>query len=280
MKQNDSKNARMTNQQAQAQRECDVLAYHQSENLQSETRVCVKFGTSGLQWVKAGDELKDAIKWLNEDNDKDCLVSISEFRGERLNESYVDLIKIFYVKLYTTKKFRPSTKEEGRKIILDYCEANAIPVPSVIVHDGNHYILKWILRDPFEGKYLEVWKQVQKYLAERFFKLLDSGYYFDDENSPKRKYIEAHTNATAMLRVPGFLNNRTVELNLFTYNEETQVIYSTGQRYVASEVAVRLYLSKWEIEHYRNVKECCGGYSHKKSSPSSFCDKISLKERN
>ena len=266
MKQNDSKNARMTNQQAQEQRECDVLAYHQSENLQSDTRVCVKFGTSGLQWVKAGDELKDAIKWLNEDNDKDCLVSISEFRGERLNESYVDLIKIFYVKLYTTKKFRPSTKEEGRKIILDYCEANAIPVPSVIVHDGNHYILKWILRDPFEGKYLEVWKQVQKYLAERFFKLLDSGYYFDDENSPKRKYIEAHTNATAMLRVPGFLNNRTVELNLFTYNEETCLIFSTGQRYGASEVAVRLYLSKWKIEQYRSAKEGCRGYSHKKKA--------------
>ena len=85
MKQNDNKNARMTNQQAQAQRECDVLAYHQSENLQNDTRVCVKFGTSGLQWVKAGDELRDTIRWLNEDNDKDCLVSISELKGERLN---------------------------------------------------------------------------------------------------------------------------------------------------------------------------------------------------
>lgn len=264
MKHNDSKNARMTNEQAQAQRECDVLAYHQSENLQSDTRVCVKFGTSGLQWVKAGDELRDAIKWLNEDNDKSCLVSISEFKGERFNENSVELMKIFYVKLYATKKFRPSTKEEGRQIILDYCEANAIPVPSVIVHDGNHYILKWILREPLEGKYLEVWKQVQKYLAERFFKLLDSGYYFDDENSPKRKYIVAHTNATAMLRVPGFLNNRTVELNLFTHFEETCLIFSSGQRYGASEMAVRLYLSKWEIAQYRNVKERCRGYMPKK----------------
>ena len=280
MKQNDNKNARMTNQQAQAQRECDVLAYHQSENLQNDTRVCVKFGTSGLQWVKAGDELRDTIRWLNEDNDKDCLVSISEFKGERLNESSVVLMKIFYVKLCTTKKFRPSTKEEGKTTILDYCKANAIPEPSLIVHDGNNYILKWILRDPLEGKYLEVWKQVQRYLAERFFRFLEGGYYLDDENSPKRKFIEAHTNATAMLRVPGFLNNRTVELNLFTYNEETQLIYSSGQRYSASEIAVGLYLSKWEIEQYRSAKERCGGYSHKKSSPSSFCDKISLKERN
>ena len=87
------------------------------------------------------------------------------------------------------KKFRPSTKEEGKKIILDYCEANAIPAPSLIVHDGNQYILKWILIDPLEGKYLEVWKQVQKYLAELFFRLLDCGYYPDDENSPKRKYL-------------------------------------------------------------------------------------------
>lgn len=264
MKQNDSKNARMTNEQAQAQRECDVFAYHQSENLQSDTRVCVKFGTSGLQLVKAGDELRDAIKWLNEDNDKDCLVSISEFRGEKLNESYVELIKIFYVKLYATKKFRPSTKEEGRKIILDYCEANSIPEPSLIVHDGNNYILKWILRGPLDGKYLEVWKLIQRYLAERFFKLLDGGFYLDDENSPKRKYIGAHTNATAMLRVPGFLNNRTVELNLFTYYEETQLIYSSGQRYSASEIAVRLYLSKREIEQYRSVKERCRGYMPKK----------------
>ena len=266
MKQNDSKNARMTNQQAQAQRECDVLAYHQSENLQSETRVCVKFGTSGLQWVKAGADLRDAIKWLNEDNDKDCLVSISEFKGERLNESSVELMKIFYVKLCTTKKFRPSTKEEGRQIILDYCEVNAIPAPSLIVHDGNNYILKWILRDALEGKYLEVWKQVQRYLAERFFRLLNGEYHLDDENSPKRKFIEAHTNAIVMLRVPGFLNSRTVELNLFTHNEETQLIYSSVQRYSASEVAVRLYLSKWEIEEYRNAKERCAGYLQKKKT--------------
>ena len=266
MKQNDNKNARMTNQQAQAQRECDVLAYHQSENLQNDTRVCVKFGTSGLQWVKAGDELRDTIRWLNEDNDKDCLVSISEFKGERLNESSVGLMKIFYVKLYTTKKFRPSTKEEGKTTILDYCEANAIPAPSLIVHDGNNYILKWILRDPLEGKYLEVWKQIQRYLAERFFRLLDNGYYLDDENSPKRKFIEAHMNATAMLRVPGFLNSRTVELNLFTYYEETQLIYSSGQRYSASEIAVGLYLSKWEIEQYRSAKERCGGYLLKKKN--------------
>lgn len=265
MKQNDSKNARMTNQQAQEQRECDVLAYHQSENLQSDTRVCVKFGTSGLQWVKAGDELRETLKWLNEDNDKDCLVSISEFKGERFNESSVELMKIFYIKLYTTKKFRPSTKEEGRNVILEYCSANAIPEPSVIVHDGNQYILKWILIDPLEGKYLEVWKQIQRYLAERFFRLLDGGYYLDDEYSPKRKFIEAHTNATAMLRVPGFLNNRTVELNLFTYNEETRLIYSSVHKYGASEMAVRLYLSKWEIEQYRNTKKRCGGYLPKKN---------------
>lgn len=267
MKENDSKNARMTNQQAQEQRECDVLAYHQSENLQSDTRVCVKFGTSGLQWVKAGDELRETLKWLNEDNDKDCLVSISEFKGERFNESSVELMKIFYITLYTTKKFRPSTKEEGRNVILEYCSANAIPEPSVIVHDGNQYILKWILIDPLEGKYLEVWKQIQRYLAERFFRLLDGGYYLDDEHSPKRKFIEAHTNATAMLRVPGFLNNRTVELNLFTYNEETRLIYSSVHKYGASEMAVRLYLSKWEIEQYRNTKKRCGGYLHKKVLP-------------
>lgn len=266
MKENDSKNARMTNQQAQAQRECDVLAYHQSENLQSETRVCVKFGTSGLQWVRAGDELRGALKQLNEDNDKDCLVSISEFKGERLNESSVGLMKIFYVKL-STMKFRPSTKEEGIKIILDYCEANSIPEPSLIVHDGNDYIIKWILRDPLEGKYLEVWKQVQRYLAERFFRLSGGGYCLDDDgNDPKKKFIESHTNATAMLRVPGFLNSRTVELNLFTYNEETQLIYSSGQRYNANEIAVRLYLSKWEIEQYRSAKERCRGYLQKKKS--------------
>ena len=132
------------------------------------------------------------------------------------------------------------------------------------MHDGNQYILKWILIDPLEGKYLEVWKQIQRYLAERFFRLLDGGYYLDDEHSPKRKFIEAHTNATAMLRVPGFLNNRTVELNLFTYNEETRLIYSLGHKYGASEMALSLYLSKWEIEQYRNTKKRCGGYLHKK----------------
>ena len=51
----------------------------------SEAKICVKFGISGLQWVKVGDELRDIIKWLNEDNNKDCLVSISEIKKERVN---------------------------------------------------------------------------------------------------------------------------------------------------------------------------------------------------
>lgn len=117
------------------------------------------------------------------------------------------------------------------------------------------------MREPLDGKYLEVWKHIQRYLAERFFRLLGGGYCLDDDgNDPKKKFVEAHTNATAMLRVPGFLNHRTVELNLFTHFEETCLIFSSGQRYSASEIAVRLYLSKLEIEQYRSAKERCGGY--------------------
>ena len=67
-----------------------------------------------------------------------------------------------------------------------------------------------------DTKSLGLWKKLQGFLAERFFYLLDDRYYLKDRNSPKRKFIEAHSHVTAMLRVPSFLNSNTKVVDLFT----------------------------------------------------------------
>ena len=77
------------------------------------------------------DELGDALKSLYESNEKDCRVSIAEFREKKLGQSYVASIKAFYLKLPKTKKFNPSTTNDGVNMILDYCRACEPPSTKV-----------------------------------------------------------------------------------------------------------------------------------------------------
>ena len=103
---------------------------------------------------------------------------------------------------------------------------------------------------------------------------LDDRYYLDDGNSPKNKFIEAHSYATAMLRVPGFLNSQTKGADLFNPKQEVQVIFNSGITYITSEVARKIHLSVWEIEQYRDAKEWARGYLHKKISSPVSCVRI------
>lgn len=259
----------MTSEQANEQGLSDIFAYHQPlETSQNETKICVIHkNRENISWSSAGDELRETIKRLKDDNNSDCWVSISEFRSEKLNENYVASIKIFYIRLRKTEKFNPSTQDEGKTIILKYCRKREIPAPSLIIYDGNEYCLKWILSEPLNNNHsLKLWKTVQRFLSERFFYILDDRYYIDDGNSPKNRFIEAHSDATAMLRVPG-LNSQTRGADLFTPKQEVQVIFNSGITYITSEIAIKLHLSVWEIEQYREAKEWARGYLSKKSPP-------------
>ena len=258
----------MTSEQANEQGLSDIFAYHQPlETSQNETKICVIHkNRENISWLTAGDELRETIKRLKEDNNSDCWVSISEFRSEKLNENYVASIKIFYIRLRKTEKFNPSTQDEGKNIVLEYCREREIPTPSLIIYDGNEYCLKWILREPLNDNHsLKLWKTVQRFLSERFFYILDDRYYLDDRNSLKNRFIEAHSDATAMLRVPGFLNSQTKGADLFNPKQEVQIIFNSGITYITSEIAVKLHLSVWEIEQYRDAKEWARGYLPKKS---------------
>ena len=261
----------MTSEQANEQGLSDIFAYHQPlETSQNDTKICVVHkNRENISWTSAGDGLRETIKCLKEDNNSDCWVSISEFRSEKLNENYVASIKIFYIRLRKTEKFNPSTQNEGKNIILEYCREREIPTPSLIIYDGNEYCLKWILREPLNDYHsLKLWKTVQRFLSERFFCILDDRYYLDDRNSPKNRFIEAHSDATAMLRVSGFLNSQTKGADLFNPKQEVQVIFNSGITYITSEIAIKLHLSVCEIEQYRDAKEWAKGYLHKKiSSP-------------
>ena len=265
----------MTSEQANEQGLSDIFAYHQPlETSQNETKICVIHkNRENISWLTAGDELRETIKRLKEDNNSDCWVSISEFRSEKLNENYVASIKIFYIKLRKTERFNPSTIDEGKNIILKYCQERRLPTPTVIIYDGNEYILKWILKEPLNGIFsLDLWKKVQEFLSERFFSLLDDRYYLEDRNNPKKKFIEAHSQATAMLRVPGFLNSQA---NGF----ETRIIFNSGIKYSTGEVAIKLDLSRDEIEQYRGTKELARGYSHKKNSSPDSCVRINFNNK-
>ena len=267
-----NKRERMTDEQAYEQRLLDVLSYHQpgeaSQINNQDAKFCIVNGNAkNISWAKAGDELNEALERIYKDNSEDCFVSISEFKGEKLNENYVASIKIFYIKLRKTEKFNPSTIDEGQNIILEYCREHGIPTPTVIIYDGNEYILKWILREPLNGIFsLKLWRTVQKFLAERFFCLLDNRFYFNDGHSPKEKFVEAHSHETAMLRVPGFLKTyQTQGADLFSPKQEVRVIFNSGIAYTTGEIALKLYLSTWEIEQYRDAKEWARGYMPKKS---------------
>ena len=273
-----NKQERMTNEQAYEQRLLDVLSYHQpgeaSQINNQSAKFCVINGNAkDISWVQAGDELNEALERIYKDNREDCFVSISEFKGEKLNENYVASIKIFYIKLRKTERFNPSTTDEGRNIILKYCQERGFPTPTVIIYDGNEYILKWILKEPLNSIFsLDLWTKVQEFLSERFFYLLDDRCYLEDRNNPKKKFIEAHSHATAILRVPGFLNSQA---NGF----ETRIIFNSGIKYSTGEVAIKLDLSRDEIEQYRGTKELARGYSHKKNSSPDSCVRINFNNK-
>ena len=94
----------------------DIFVGHQPlKTSHSEAKICVIHkNRENISWSSA-DELIETIKHLKEDNNSDCWVSISELRSEQLNENYVALMKIFYIKLRKTEKFNPSTQDEGKK---------------------------------------------------------------------------------------------------------------------------------------------------------------------
>jgi len=148
----------------------------QLENSRKDSKICVTYrNAKNFSWFKAGDELEVALKSLYESKEKDCWISIAEFSEERRDQNYVASIKAFYLRLPKTRKFNPTTKDDGLNMILDYCEAYKLPTPSVIIYDGNEYCLMWILKEPLGGGYssVELWKKIQSFLAERFFYFLD-----------------------------------------------------------------------------------------------------------
>jgi len=156
----------------------------QLENSRKDSKICVTYrNAKNFSWFKAGDELEVALKSLYESKEKDCWISIAEFSEERRDQNYVASIKAFYLRLPKTRKFNPTTKDDGLNMILDYCEAYKLPTPSVIIYDGNEYCLMWILKEPLGGGYssVELWKKIQSFLAERFFYFLDEGLYIYDE---------------------------------------------------------------------------------------------------
>ena len=293
--QNSNEQERMTDEQAyEQQRLLDVLSYHQpSESSRinnQDAKFCVINGNAkNISWVKAGDELNEVLEHIYKDNREDCFVSISEFKGEKLNENYVASIKIFYIRLRKTERFNPLTTDEGKNIILEYCQERKLPTPTVIIYDGNEYILKWILREPLNGIFsLKLWKTVQKFLAERFFCLLDDRFYFNDGHSPKEKFVEAHSYPTAMLRVPGFLKTyQTQGADLFSPKQEVCVIFNSGIAYTTGEIALKLNLSIWDIEQYNITEKLKSGQEviaiKKIYSPLScvriICDKTQQRER-
>lgn len=239
-----------------------------SKNSQEDSKICVIYGNSkNFSWFGAKDELESALKSLYESNGKDCRISIAEFRGEKFGQNYVASIKAFYLKLPKTKKFNPSTTNDGVKMILDYCKVYKLPIPSIILYDGNEYCLAWILKESMNGcSSVGLWKKIQTFLAERFFYFLDEGLYVHDGESLTDRFVEAHCQVTAMLRVPGFLNTQTKGVDLFNAEQKVQIVFNSEKRYDTGEIVFKLRLPKYKILEYRKAKESANGYLPKKST--------------
>lgn len=256
--------------QAHKELKLDVPAYHQSVRAsEPESKICIAFGNlKNISWKKS-DELEETLRRLSEENNRDCYVSISEYCGEIRSKKYIKSIKIFYVRLLKNEKFNPSTPSEGVNLILEHCRKNDIPKPTIIVYDGNEYCVKWVIREPLEAKYLRLWQHLQERLAHKFFYVLNS--YGLMEAEMKRRYenyVEAHKDATVMLRVPGFLNNETMGVDLFHPKQEVRVVFSSERRFSVGEFARELHLNKSEVLRYREIKADCGGYRRKISKRS------------
>ena len=211
---------RMDSGQAWEQRMLDPISCLCPSTSNSEAYVCLAYGDKNYLTWETLDGLAETLKWLSEDEEQDCWVSLAVFNGRKRDKRHIAFLSCCSLYLHRSESFNPSSPDEAVNLILEHCQPLDLfsqpraPKPSLILCTGGGYYVKWLLKSPLAGSSLSLWRKLQKAMHTKF---KDFG---SDESS---------LDPLAMLRVPGFLNNKA--------REEVRVVYYSDGRYDISELA-------------------------------------------
>ena len=99
---------------------------------------------------------------------RDTWISQAEF--SKFNRRLVNLLRlgVCFVDLDTYRsELRGVSPDSQASLLLEYCEGEGIPVPSLILHSGRGLYAKWILSPVLSRRALPYWNAIQKQLLNR-----------------------------------------------------------------------------------------------------------------
>ena len=193
----------------------DILLIHPAS--EKYVCLCVKKGEKWQQlWVQAKDlESKLTELWLRPDfTSNDIYDSQAEYlsRGNRevnkvysVRASYLDLDGKY------TEEHKDLSPEDWVKVIIAFCEAKEVPVPTIMVYSGNGIHVKWLYKEAVTGANLKRVERLEKKLQKLFAELGAD--------------IKA-TDLARVLRVPGTKNCKPE-----TVDRDVQVVNLTSETY-------------------------------------------------
>ena len=110
------------------------------------------------------------LPWAIEHVDPRCDTWISQAQFSKFNRRLVNLLRVglCFLDLDTYRTPLGAVSEEAQAaLLIEYCDGEGIPVPSVIVGSGRGLYAKWLLRPVLSRRALPYWNAVQAALAAR-----------------------------------------------------------------------------------------------------------------
>ena len=193
----------------------DVLRIHPASD--KYVCLCLKKKTKWQQlWVQAKDlERKLTDLWLRPDfSSYDIFDSQAEYLIEGNREvSKVNSIGLSFIDIdwKDAKGYEDLSLEDWVKLIISYCKAKRIPIPTIMVFSGNGIHLKWLYKEAISGAKLKLWGRLEKKLHKLFAEL------GADIKS---------TDLARVLRVPGTKNCKPE-----TIDRDVRVVNLTSETY-------------------------------------------------
>ena len=174
------------------------------------------------------------------DPNRDTWLSQAEFC--RPNRRVVNLARVglLFVDLdtYRVASLADKTPEDLVYIVRMFCQDNAIPEPSFIVHSGRGLQLKWLLDGFLPRQALPRWNNCQQALVE---KLTDLG---ADKGAK---------DASRVLRVVNTVNTKNGEICRVVYiNGSIEEPYRYNFEYLCEAL---LPVARWDLEEQRRQKQ-------------------------
>lgn len=193
----------------------DILLIHPASD--KYVCLCVKKGEKWQQlWVKAKDlESKLTELWLRPDfTSNDIYDSQAEYlSGGNREVNNVYSVRASYLDLdgKYAEEHKDLSPEDWVRVIINFCEAKKIPVPTITVFSGNGIHVKWLYKEAVTGANLKKLERLEKKLQKLF--------------APLGADIKA-TDLARVLRVPGTKNCKPE-----TIDSDVRVVNFTSETY-------------------------------------------------